>query len=129
MASEPRALLAAAMTGVGGALITTGGLVLWLIGTVLAHVFHFSSAVFVVGVLVGLLAMACGGAIALVPRARRLLGAVALACAVISIPFAFGGFLLGFALTAAGGALAIVQPRFPVAGAGSPPWGRPPPWT
>ncbi len=129
MPSGPRPILAAILTAVGGALITTGGFVVWLFGAALEHFFHFSTPLFVVGVGVGLVTMACGGLMAAVPRLRRSLGAVALACAVLSIPFALGGLVLGFGLAAAGGALAIVQVHFPVTAPGNPPWGRPPPWT
>ncbi|HYA10391.1 MAG TPA: DUF6114 domain-containing protein [Thermoplasmata archaeon] len=130
MIASRRPVLAAVLTVVGGAFVLAGGLVLWVIGTVLAHEFGLSSPLFVGGVVLGLLTMALGGLMGLVPRARRLLGALALACAVASIPLAFGGFVVGFVLTAIGGAIAVARPprRVVVVTAGSPS-GPSPPWT
>jgi hypothetical protein len=125
---EPRALVASVFSVLGGAFILAGGLLLWLVGTVLAHLLRLSSPLFIVGVLVGVVAMAAGALLPFVARARRPLGAVIVACAVLSIPFAFGGFVLGFVLAAIGGTLALVRPaggvwvraRGPTSG--SPPW-------
>lgn len=122
--------LAAVLTIVGGAFVLAGGLVLWAVGTVLAHVFGLSSPLFLGGVVVGLIAVVAGGLLGLVPRLRRVLGAVVLACAVASIPLAFGGFVVGFLLTAIGGGIAVARPRrrVVVVSAASPP-GASPPWT
>jgi len=123
-------VLAALLTMVGGAFVLAGGLVLWVVGTVLAHVFGLSSPVFLGGVVVGVVALLVGGLLWLVPSARRALGAVALACAVASIPLAFGGFVLGFVLTAVGGAIAVARPpRTVVVVTASHPPGPSPPWT
>jgi len=103
--------LAAALTIVGGAFILTGGLILWILGTVLAHVVGLSSPLFLGGIVLGLVAVAVGGLMWVVPGARRVLGAVALACAAASIPLAFGGLVVGFVLTAVGGAIAVARPR------------------
>jgi hypothetical protein len=104
-------VLAAILTIVGGVFVLSGGLVLWVIGTVLAHLFGLSSPLFLGGVLLGVVTIGSGGGMWLLPRARRVLGAVALACAVASIPLAFGGFVVGFVLTAVGGAIALARPR------------------
>lgn len=122
-------LLASVLTVVGGAFVLAGGLVLWAVGTVLAHVFGLASPLFLVGVLVGAITIGAGGLMAVVPRAARPLGAVALACAVASIPFAFGGLVVGFVLTAIGGAIAVARPRHRVVVVHASSSGPSPPWT
>ncbi len=127
---EPRPWLASILTMVGGAFVLAGGLVLWVIGTVLAHVFGLSSPLFLAGVVLGLVTVIAGGAMALVPRARRPLGALALGLAVASIPLAFGGFVVGFVLTAIGGAIALARPRRRIVIVTAPSSAGPaPPWT
>ncbi len=129
MTSRPPPYLAAVLTVLGGAFIAAGGLVLWALGTVLATVFHFSSPVFLLGLLDGLVTVVAGGLMLTVPAARRLFGGVAMACAVASIPFAFGGFVVGFGLTAVGGAIATARPLARTVVTTFPGMGRPPPWT
>ena len=128
--SDRPPVLAAVLTIVGGAFILAGGLVLWVLGTVLAHVFGLSSPLFLGGVVVGTVTILAGGLLWLVPAGRRVLGAVVLACAVASIPLAFGGLVLGFVLAAVGGAIAVARPpRRVVVVATSHPAGPSPPWT
>lgn len=130
MPSERPPVLAAVLTIVGGAFILSGGLVLWLLGTVLAHAFGLASPLFLGGVVLGIVTVLAGGLLWLVPAGRRALGAVVLACAVASLPLAFGGFVLGFVLTAVGGAIAVARPpRRVVVVTGSHPTGPSPPWT
>jgi hypothetical protein len=121
--------LAGIVTVVGGAFTLAGGLVLWVVGTVLAHVFGLSSPLFLGGVIVGVLTIGAGAGMWLAPKARRALGVLALACAVASIPLAFGGFVVGFLLTAIGGALALARLRPPVVVVRSSSPGSSPPWT
>lgn len=127
--STGRPVLAAVLTVVGGAFVLAGGLVLWVLGTVLAHVVGLSSPWFLGGVVLGVLTVGTGAAMWLVPRARRVLGWLALGCAVASIPLAFGGLVVGFVLTAIGGAIsaARLRPRVvvvahPSSSGPSPPW-------
>jgi hypothetical protein len=127
--SDQRPTLAAVVTVVGGAFILAGGLVLWAVGTVLSHLFGLASPLFLGGVILGLLTVAVGGLMAFLPRARRLLGAVALACAVASIPLAFGGFVVGFVLAAVGGAIALSRGPRQVVVVRPSGVGRSPPWT
>lgn len=123
-------LLAAVLTMVGGAFVLAGGLVLWVLGTVLAHVLGLWSPLFLGGVALGLLTIAVGGLMGVLARARRPLGALALACAIASIPLAFGGLVVGFVLTAIGAAIAISRPpRRVVVVRASPSSGPSPPWT
>lgn len=122
-------VLAAVLTVVGGAFILAGGLLLWVVGTVLAHLVGLSSPLFVGGVIVGLVTIVVGGLMPFLPRAGKLLGAVALACAVASIPLAFGGFVVGFVLAVIGGAVAYTRARPEVVVSNAPASGRSPPWT
>lgn len=113
MRADRPSLLAGILTVVGGGFVLAGGLVLWALGTVLSHLFGFSSPVFLGGVVVGLVAIGVGALMGVIGRGRRVLGAIALGCAVASLPLAFGGFVVGFLLTAIGGAIALARPRRP----------------
>ncbi len=128
MMGPGRPYLSGGLTIVGGAFIAAGGFVLWAIGTILAHVFGFSSPLFLIGLVVGLIAAVAGALMLAVPRLSHVLGAVAIACAILSIPFAFGGFVFGFVLTAVGGAMALARHRIYVIAA-APGQGPSPPWT
>ena len=62
-----------------------------------------------------------------IPPAKSALGIAAIVLAFLSLPFALGGFVVGFFLTAVGGSLAIVwRPFVIVAGT---PNGPQPPWS
>jgi len=123
-------LLAAVLTAVGGVFVLVGGLLLWRAGTVLVTVFGLPRPWFVGGVVLGLLTIATGVLLRVANRGRRVLGAFAIAFAVASIPLAFGGLVLGFGLTAVGGAMAAARPAREGMVRTSPvPSGRPPPWT
>lgn len=122
-----RPLLAAILTIVGGFFIALGGLVLAVVGTVLAAVFGFPAGWFYVGLVAGLLTMGLGGLMLALPSSRTTFGIATLVFAALSIPFAFGGFVIGFLLAVIGGALAIVGwPREPDL---THPPGPAPPWT
>jgi uncharacterized protein DUF6114 len=124
-----RALIPALVTCVGGAFITLGGLVLAVFGTVLAQVFGFGSAVFLIGLVIGLLTVGVGILLWLLPRAKTALGVAAILFAALSIPFAFGGFVVGFLLTLIGGTMAVVARPMPRVSATAVPPGAAPPWT
>ena len=130
MSHERRPSLAAILTLLGGGFVIGGGLVLWALGTGLALVFGLSRSWYFGGFLVGLVVVAAGGSMWLVPGARRISGAIAIACAAASVPLAFGGFVVGFLLTAVGGAIAAARPQPRVVVVPSPPSSGPsPPWT
>jgi Family of unknown function (DUF6114) len=124
-----RPVVAPILTIVGGGFIAVGGAVLAFIGTILATVFGFSSALYLVGLAVGLLTIAAGALLWLLPSGRRPIGIVVMLLAALSVPFAFGGFVVGFLLAVMGGVMAIVTrpPNGPVpaspAAARAPPWG------
>jgi hypothetical protein len=105
-----RPSLAAILTLLGGGFILGGGVVLWTLGTGLALVFGLSRSWYFGGFLVGLMVVALAGLMWLAPGTRRVSGAAAIACAAASVPLAFGGFVVGFALTAIGGAIAVARP-------------------
>jgi hypothetical protein len=128
MSDAVRLYLAAALTIVGGLFIMAGGVLLWLVGGLLAHLYPWASVVFLGGVFAGAIAVGSGGAMLAIPRARRAFGVLALLCAGASIPLAFGGFVIGFVLTAAGGAIAAARLRRVVVVTGTS-TGRAPPWS
>jgi hypothetical protein len=124
-----RPLAAAILTIVGGTFIAIGGIVLATIGTILAITIGLHSALFYVGLVAGLLTIAMGGLMLLVPSANTVLGIATIVLAVISIPFAFGGFVIGFLLALFGGVLATLWKPLVVRRREAVPSGPAPPWT
>ncbi len=122
-----RPVAAGLLTMLGGGFILLGGLVLAVAGFVLAH-FHISAGrLFYIGAVDGLVTILIGALIVAIPPAKSALGIAAIVLAFLSLPFALGGFVVGFFLTAVGGSLAIVwRPFVIVAGT---PHGPQPPWS
>jgi len=102
------------LTIVGGFFILAGGLFFALVGVVFA-LFGLVSGIFLLGLLVGLLTLVMGLLMMAVPSGHTLWGIVAVILALVSIPVALGGFILGFLLALIGGVLAIRWKR-PVEG-------------
>ncbi len=123
-----RPLVAAVLTIVGGVFIALGGLVLAVFGTVLAVLLGIHSGWFFLGLAIGLVTILLGALMLVLPPARTPLGIVTIVLAVLSVPFAFGGFVVGFLLAVAGGTLAIAGKASGHVG-GAPPSGAAPPWT
>ncbi len=126
---EKGARLAPTVTAVGGLFILAGALRLWVGDASLARVFPLGSLAYLGGVLLGILTVAVGLLMATLSGGRHALGAVALGAAAASIPLAFGGFVVGFALVAVGGASALSPRRAGDPAAGAPTPGRAPPWS
>jgi len=92
---------------VGGSLVAVLGLVFALFG--------LFSGLFVVGLIIGLLTVLVGILMLAVPGAHSYWGVFAIVLALVSIPFALGGLVLGFLLAVVGGWLAIAwKPLSPV---------------
>jgi len=106
----PRPIGAGVLTIIGGFFILLGGFVFALIGAVLA-VFGFVSGVFFLGLLVGFLTLIVGFLMLAVPSGHTVWGVLAVVLALVSIPVALGGFLIGFLLTLIGGVLALTWKR------------------
>jgi len=88
------------------ALLTTGGGIFVLL-TGLAVATPGAPASYL-GLYVGGAALVVGLLIVLLPDARRLWGAVAIALAALSIPYTYGGLVVGAFLLVLGGSFAIV---------------------
>jgi len=88
--------------------IIARGAILAIFGGILASVFGIFSGLFFVGLVVGILTLLDGFLMVALPSAHSLWGIVAIVCALVSIPFAFGGFVLGFLFALIGGILAIL---------------------
>lgn len=102
-----RPIVASVLTVIGGALILLGGLLVFVIGGIVsAFLGHFSS-LWLVGLVVGAFTILMGILMMLVPPAHVVWGVLAIVFALVSIPFALGGFILGFILAVAGGTIAI----------------------
>jgi len=106
----PRPIGAGVLTIIGGFFILLGGFVFALIGAVFA-VFGFVSGVFLLGLLVGFLTLIVGFLMLAVPSGHTVWGILAIVFALVSIPVAFGGFIVGFLLTLIGGILAVSWKR------------------
>ena len=85
-----------------------GGAILALVGGLLAAVFGLASGLFFVGLIVGLLTVLVGILLVAVPRGHSVWGSLAIVFAFVSIPFALGGFVVGFVLALIGGILGLL---------------------
>lgn len=97
---------AGVLTMVGGFFIFLGGLLISFLGVFFA-LLGVSSAFFFVGLLLGLLTLVMGVLMLTVPRAHVVWGVLTIVLAFASLPFALGGFLIGFLLALIGGILAV----------------------
>lgn len=100
-----RPVAAGVLTILGGFFIVVGGLVFALIGAVFA-ILGFFSGIFLLGLLVGVLTILVGFLMLAIPSGHTVWGVLAIVLALVSIPVAFGGFLIGFLLALVGGILA-----------------------
>ena len=101
-----RPWVAGVLTIVGGFFILAGGFFFALVGAVLA-IFGLGSGLFLVGLLVGLATVVVGLLMVALPSGHTAWGILGIVLAIVSIPVALGGFLLGFLLTLVGGILAV----------------------
>lgn len=121
---------AALLTAVGGGLIAVAAFLEERTPGAVPRLFGVPAAGSVGGLVAGVAAALAGVLMLTTPPSRRSLGVVALACAVASVPLAFGGFVVGFVLVAVGGAMPFARPRPEMAVVPSPSaTGRSPPWT
>ncbi|HYA58372.1 MAG TPA: DUF6114 domain-containing protein [Thermoplasmata archaeon] len=124
-----RPFLAAIVTMVGGFFILLGGLLIAAFGFGLFLAFGLKSGWFYVGAVLGLLTMVLGGLMLAIPSAKTVFGIVTIVFAFLSLPFALGGFLVGFLLAIIGGIMAILwRPIALGVRVGVSPGGPAPPW-
>ncbi|MHB8351530.1 MAG: DUF6114 domain-containing protein [Thermoplasmata archaeon] len=104
-------ILASLLTLAAGLFILLGGLFLALLNVAFLWVGVTQHTEFIeIGPALGLLMFGAAALMWVLPRGRVAWGALVLVLAVLSIPFALAGFLLGFLLALAGGILAIRHP-------------------
>lgn len=101
-----RPVVAAALTIIGGLFIIGGGLVFAFIGAIFA-IFGILSGFFLLGLLVGALTLLMGLLMIVAPSGHVVWGALAIVLAIVSLPLALGGFVVGFLLSLIGGVLAL----------------------
>jgi len=106
----PRPVSAGILTILGGFFVLLGGLLFALLGVVFAFL-GLVSGVFFLGLGVGFLIIVFGILILAVPPGHTIFGIVTVLLALLSIPVAFGGLVIGFLLTLLGGILAITWKR------------------
>ncbi len=111
------ALIAAVFATLGGLLGGFGlgnfGLGMALLGTI--------------GLIVGLIIIIAAAMLYMKPQQHVIWGVLILILSIVSIPFAFGGFIIGFILALIGGILGIVfKPQAPMAAPYAPPMAPPP---
>lgn len=95
------------MTILGGFFILLGGAVMSAFGWVFGALAGFSSSLFQVGLVVGLLTVLIGILMWVVPPAHTLWGILAVLFALVAIPFALAGLVIGSLLAFMGGVLSI----------------------
>lgn len=108
---------ASVLSILGGVFIALASLVVLVIGGVTVSIFLPSDvgSLFIIfagiGIILGIGIIACGLKLQSAPQSTRSLGAVILLLTIISIPFSFFGFVIGFLLAFVGGILAITWKR------------------
>lgn len=103
----PRPLAAGVLTILGGLFILVGGAVFAVVGGFLFALFHVFSGLFLVGLVAGLLTILMGVLMLAVPSGHGVWGIATIIFALLSVPFALAGFILGFVLALAGGVVAV----------------------
>lgn len=106
----PRPVAAGVLTIIGGIFILLVGLVIAAFGALFAFL-GFFSGLFFIGAAVGFLTIIVGVLMLAVPSAHLVWGILAVVLAVVSLPFALGGLIIGFLLALIGGILAAVWKR------------------
>lgn len=98
----------------GGVLIFLAGLILAALATVVATVSHNPGILALgwFGSVCGLLIVALAAVFYSRPSFTKVGGALVIVLSIISIPFTFGGFVIGFVLALVGGILALVWKPF-----------------
>ena len=102
----PRPIGAGVLTILGGLFILGGGLVLAIVGAIF-RLFGYWSGFFLLGLFIGFLTLLVGILMLVVPSAHTVWGILAVLFALVSIPAALAGLVIGFILTLLGGILAI----------------------
>ena len=102
-----RPVAAGILTVLGGLFILVGGAVVALVGGIVSAFLGFFSSLWLIGLLIGALICLVGLLMIAVPSAHGVWGALAIIFALVSLPFALGGFLVGFLLAIVGGVLAL----------------------
>lgn len=105
MAARP--LGAGVATLVGGFFILIGGVLVALFGWFVSALSGLSSGLFEVGLVLGLLTMLTGALMITIPQGHAVWGILAIVFALVAIPFALAGLVIGSLLTFVGGALSI----------------------
>jgi len=98
---------AAILTIVGGLFVMAGGALLAIVGGILASLLGHFSGLFLVGLVLGFLIVLLGILMLAVPAGHTVWGIVTVAFSIVSIPFSFAGFIVGFVLALLGGLLSI----------------------
>ncbi len=102
-----RPVAAGVLTVLGGLFILIGGAVIAVIGGVLSAFLGSFSSLWLVGLLLGALTILVGLLMVALPTPHSVWGVLAIVFAFGSLPFALGGFVVGFLLAVLGGVLAL----------------------
>lgn len=102
-----RPVAAGIVTILGGLFILVGGAVVALVGGIISAFLGFFSGLWLIGLFVGALTCLIGLLMMAVPSAHAVWGSLAILFALVSLPFALGGFVVGFLLAIVGGVLAL----------------------
>lgn len=112
---------------IGGIFVFLVGLVLAYVGSLLAGFgFGLFSGFFYVGLVIGILMIIFAVMLYVMPQAKTAWGAIIIVLSVASLPFTFGGFIVGFILGLIGGIFAITyKPPMMAPPMGQPMMGQP----
>lgn len=124
-----RPILAAVLIAVGGLFITLGGALVAVFGIVISIGFGVPLPWFFVGLAIGLLTIALAVLLYAFPRAAIPIGVLAIVAAIVSVPLALAGFIVGFLLALIGGVVAVVGRPGRFRASDGHPAGGAPPWS
>lgn len=92
---------------IGGVFILIGGAVLAFVGTLFGALFGFSSFIFYIGLVIGILTIVFAVLLFVKPEMKLVWGILIIIMSLVSWPTALGGFFVGFLLALLGGIFAI----------------------
>ncbi|MCI4348673.1 MAG: DUF6114 domain-containing protein [Thermoplasmata archaeon] len=98
---------AGVLTIVGGVFILLAGAALAAIGSFLAFFIGGIAYLFYIGLVVGIITLVMGILMLVMPQMKTAWGAITIVLAIVSLPTALGGFIVGFILALLGGIFAI----------------------
>ncbi len=105
---------------IGSVFVLLAGAALAVLGSFLSFFIGGLAGLFYIGLLIGVLMLIFSILIFVMPSMKTAWGALVIVLAIASLPFALGGFIIGFILALIGGILTLVHKSTPAMAAPMP---------